>query len=140
MILGKNEKIIREERNASYHGGHSRHGHIMYGNLLLTNKRFLFEEIKWKNIGFFSTNRVEESGGIKINLPLEGVIGSKTETRVRKKGTLKNPPTLFSKEDYKVLIVSLETSSGLIENPIFGVMNANDWAIAIQRTTEGELV
>ena len=88
----------------------------------------------------FSTKRVSESGGIKINLPLEGVIGSKTETRVRKKRTLKNPPTLFSKEDYKVLIVSLETSSGLIENPIFGVMNANDWAIAIQRTTEGELV
>jgi len=76
---------------------------------------------------------------VKINLPIDNVIGALVETRTRKKGTLNTPPSLFSKEQYRILMVSLETEQGM-ENPAFEVHNAQDWVTAIQRGVGGEAV
>jgi hypothetical protein len=62
-----------------------------------------------------------------------------TETRIRKKGTIDEPPSLFSKEEYNVLIVSLDTPEGQ-ENPSFEVKDPEGWVTAIQKAIGGEIV
>ncbi len=141
IILGPDEKIIRDSY-AHYHGGHSRCGHHMFGRLILTNKRFLFQWQKTvEHGGFFGFGKKKElqTVGVPINIPIDKVISATVETRTRKKGTLNEPATLFSKEQYQVLIVSMETPFG-IENPAFEVENATDWAVAIQRAVGGEAI
>lgn len=108
----------------------------------MTNKRFLFQWQKTvEHGGFlgFGKKRELQTVGIPINIPIDKVIGATVETRTRKKGTLNDPATLFSKEQYQVLIVGMETPFG-IENPTFEVDNANDWAVAIQRVIGGEAI
>jgi len=114
----------------------------MWGKLILTNRRFLFLEQKQvKSGGFLGFGKKTEiqTAGVRINLPIDGVVGALVEARTRKKGTLNTPPSLFSKEQYQLLVVSLETEHGM-ENPAFEVYNAQDWATAIQRAVGGEAV
>lgn len=114
----------------------------MWGKLILTSKRFLFlEQRSVKSGGFFGFGKKTEvqTAGVKMNLPIDGVVGATVETRTRKKGTMNQPPSLFSKEQYQVLIVSLDTTEGM-ENPAFEVYNATDWVNAIQRGIGGEAV
>jgi len=142
FFLGRGESVIREQPNVVYHSGYSRIGSIMWGKLILTNKRFLFLEQKQvKSGGFLGFGKKTEiqTAGVRINLPTDSVIGALVETRTRKKGTLNTPPSLFSKEQYQLLVVSLETEHGM-ENPAFEVRNAQDWATAIQRAVGGEAV
>lgn len=142
FFLGRGEKVVREQPNVVYHSGYSRIGSVMWGKLILTNKRFLFlEQRKVKSGGFlgFGKKTETQTAGVKINLPVDNVIGAIVETRTRKKGTLNTPPSFFSKEQYQVLVVSLETEHGM-ENPSFEVYNARDWVTAIQRTVGGEAV
>lgn len=142
FFLGRGENVVREQVNVVYHSGYSRIGSIMIGKLILTNKRFLFlEQRNVKSGGFLGFGKKTETQtvGVKINLPIENVVGALVETRTRKKGTLNQPPSLFSKEQYQVLVVALDTEQGM-ENPSFEVYNANDWATAIQRGVGGEAV
>ncbi len=140
FFLGRGEKVVREQQNVVYHNGYSRIGSLMWGKLILTNKRFLFLEQRVVKsggfLGFGKKNEVQ-TAGVKINLPIDGVVGATVETRTRKKGTLNEPPSFFSKEPYEVLIVSLDTPEGM-ENPAFEVYNARDWISAIQRGIGGE--
>ena len=89
-------------------------------------------------MGFGEKNDTQ-TVGVRINLPIDNVIGAIVENRTRKKGTLNAPPSLFSKEPYQVLVVSLDTEQGM-ENPAFEVYNAQDWVIGIQRAVGGEAV
>ena len=142
FFLGRGEQVVREQSNVLYHNGYSRIGNLMSGKLILTNKRFLFLEQKQvKSGGFLGFGKKTEiqTAGVKINLPIDGVIGALVENRTRKKGTLNTPPSLFSKESYQLLVVSLDTDQGM-ENPAFEVYNAQDWATAIQRAVGGEAV
>jgi len=114
----------------------------MRGKLLLTNKRFLFlEQRDVKSSGFLGFGKKTETQtvGVKMNLPIDNVVGALVENRTRKKGTLDTPPSMFSKEQYQVLVVSLDTERGM-ENPAFEVYNAQDWVTAIQRAVGGEAV
>jgi len=142
LILGPGEKVVREDEPVWYHSGYSKYGYSMAGKLVLTNKRFAFVHKTVSSsggmFGFFKKTSVETMG-IKINIPLDKVIGAATETRERKKGTLNDPPSLFSKELYNVLIVSLDAPEG-VENPIFEVGDPSGWATAIQRKIGGEKV
>jgi len=142
FFLGRGENVVREQPNVLYHSGYSRIGSVMWGKLILTNKRFLFlEQQAVKSGGFLGFGKKTEvqTVGVKINLPIESVVGAIVETRTRKKGTLNEPPSLFSKESYQVLVVSLDTERGM-ENPAFEVYNAQDWVTAIQRAVGGEAV
>ncbi len=142
FFLGRGENVVREQPNVMYHSGYSRIGAVMRGKLILTSKRFLFlEQRTVKSGGFlgFGKKAETQTAGVRINLPIDNVIGATVETRTRKKGTLNTPPSLFSKEQYQVLIVSLETEDGM-ENPAFEVYNAQDWATAIQRAVGGEAI
>lgn len=139
LILGPGEKVLRDEVGVIYHSGHTRYGNPMFGRLILTNKRFLFVEMEIVKVGLLRKKIEYHIKGIKINIPIEKVLGTAIETRVRKKGTLNSPPGLFSKEQYSVLIVSMEDATG-IENPVFEVQNPQDWANAIQRVLAGELL
>jgi hypothetical protein len=67
-----------------------------------------------------------------MNLPREKVLGAQSEARVRKTGT-------FSKENYGVLIVSLDTDQG-VEKSVFQVTHPKGWETAIQRAMGGEVV
>jgi len=142
FFLGRGEKVVREQPNVLYHSGYSRIGSVMWGKLILTNKRFLFlQQQNVKSGGFLGFGKKTETQtvGVKINLPIDNVVGAIVETRTRKKGTLNQPPSLFSKEQYQVLMVSLDTERGM-ENPAFEVYNAQDWVTAIQRVVGGEAV
>ena len=142
FFLGRGENVVREQPNVLYHSGYSRIGSVMWGKLILTNKRFLFlEQQAVKSGGFLGFGKKTEfqTVGVKINLPIENVVGAVIETRTRKKGTMNEPPSLFSKEPYQVIVVSLDTESGM-ENPAFEVYNAQDWVTAIQRAVGGEAV
>jgi hypothetical protein len=112
----------------------------MWGRLMLTNKRFIFiqQEVVERG-GIISKKKELRTVGAKINVPVESVLMSSMEPRMRKKNTIDEPPSLFSKEQYDVLIVSLDTPEGQ-ENPSFEVSDAQGWAIAIQRATGGETV
>jgi len=140
FMLGRDEKAVRDEANVVYHRGHSRYGSPMFGRLILTNKRFIFiqQEIVERG-GFFSKKKELRNVGIRMNLPVEKVLGVMTETRERKKNTTDEPPSLFSKENYRVMMVSLDTSEGM-ENPSFEVRDVEGWAAAIQRAVGGEIV
>jgi len=139
LMLGRGERVVREEP-AWYHGGYSRYGYPMFGKLILTNKRFIFVQQRVVEKGWFLAKKRElQTVGIKINLPIENVLGAITESRERKKGTLNEPPSLFSKEQYHVLIVSLDTPDGM-ENPSFEVADPQGWVKAIQRAVGGEIV
>jgi len=138
FILGREEKAIREEDNVWYHGGYSRIGRPMWGKLVVTNKRFAFVEQRVVESGlFFAKKREIQNVGIRINLPVDKVISATVETRERKKGTLRDPPSLFSKERYNVLIVSIEALDGL-ENPTFEVSEPNVWIRVLERVISGE--
>jgi len=142
FFLGRGEKVAREQPNVVYHSGYSRIGSVMWGKLILTNKRFLF--LQQRNVKFggflgFGKKTEIQTVGVKINLPIDNVVGAIVETRTRKKGTLNQPPSLFSKEQYQVLVVSLDTEHGM-ENPAFEVFNAQDWVTAVQRAVGGEAV
>lgn len=142
FFLGRGEKVAREQPNVVYHSGYSRIGSVMWGKLILTNKRFLFlQQRNVKSGGFLGFGKKTEiqTVGVKINLPIDNVVGAIVETRTRKKGTLNQPPSLFSKEQYQVLVVSLDTEHGM-ENPAFEVFNAQDWVTAVQRAVGGEAV
>jgi hypothetical protein len=142
FFLGRGEKVVREQERVLYHQGYSRIGSTMRGKLILTNKRFLFlQQQAVKSGGFlgFGSKTEVQTVGVKINLPIESVVGATVETRTRKKGTLSEPPSLFSKEPYEVLIVSLDAPTGM-ENPAFEVYNARDWVSAIQLGIGGEAV
>ena len=142
FFLGRGEKVVREQPSVVYHSGYSRIGSVMRGKLILTNKRFLFlEQRAVKSGGFLGFGKKTEiqTAGVRINLPIDNVVGALVETRTRKKGTLNTPPSFFSKEQYQVLVISLETEQGM-ENPAFEVYNARDWATAIQRAVGGEPV
>jgi len=142
FFLGRGENVIREQRDVIYHSGYSRIGSVMGGKLILTNKRFLFlEQHAVKSGGFLGFGKKTEiqTAGVRVNLPIDNVVGALVETRTRKKGTLNTPPSLFSKEQYQVLVISLDTERGM-ENPAFEVYNAQDWVNAIQRTVGGEAV
>ena len=142
FFLGRGETVVREQTGVRYHGGYSRIGSYMWGKLILTNRRFIFLQqntVKSGGIMGFGKKSEVQTVGVKINLPVENVLGAMVETRSRKKGTLSEPPSLFSKEQYQVLMVSLETQSGM-ENPAFEVYNAQDWVTAIQRSVGGEAV
>lgn len=136
--MGPGEKAIREEEGVWYHGGYTRYGSPIWGKLVLTNKRFTFLEQKVVKTGLLKKTKHLETVGVRINIPISKLIGAITESRVRKKGTLNAPPSLFSKESYTVLIVSLESEEGVVENPIFEVKNPSEWATAIQRASGGE--
>ncbi|MBS7614949.1 hypothetical protein KEJ18_04380 [Candidatus Bathyarchaeota archaeon] len=140
FMLGRDEHAIRDEPNAYYHRGHSRYGYPMWGRLILTNKRFIFiqQEVVERG-GILSKKKEVRNVGIKINLPVTSVLGAMTETRERKKGTIDAPPSLFSKEQYNVLIVSLDTPEGQ-ENPSFEVRDLDGWTAAIQKAVGGETV
>lgn len=140
FMLGRDEKAIRDEQGVFYHRGHSRYGSPMSGRLVLTNKRFIFiqQELVERG-GFLSKKKELRNVGIKINLPIEKVLGAMTETHERKKNTIDDPPSLFSKEQYPVLIVSMDTPEGQ-ENPSFEVGDIEGWTSAIQRAVGGELV
>ena len=131
--------MLRDEMGVTYHSGHTRYGNPMFGRLILTNKRFLFVEIEAVKVGLLRKKTEYRIKGIRINIPIDKVLSTAIETRVRKKGTLNAPPGLFSKEQYNVLIVSMEDATG-IENPVFEVRNPQDWANAIQRVLAGELL
>jgi len=140
VMLGRGERVVREETNVYYHSGYSRYGYPMFGKLILTNKRFIFIQQRVVERGWLLSKRQElETVGIKINLPIESVLGAITETRERKKGTLNKPPSLFSKERYNVLVLSLDTPEGM-ENPSFEVADPEGWIRAIQRAVGGEMV
>jgi len=142
FFLGRGERVIREQSNVYYHHGYSKIGSPMWGKLLLTNQRFIFLQqqiVKSGGILGFGKKDELQTVGIKVNLPIEKVIGANIETRTRKKGTRNEPPSFFSKEQYEVLMVSLETPDG-IENPSFEVYNSRDWATAIQRAVGGEAI
>ena len=140
FMLGRDEKAIRDETNAVYHRGYSRYGYAMFGRMILTNKRFIFiQQELVKRGGFLRKKKELRNIGIKINLPVDKVLGITTETRERKKNTIDDPPSLFSKEQYRVMIVSLDTPEGM-ENPAFEVADAEGWTVAIQRIVGGELV
>jgi hypothetical protein len=112
----------------------------MWGRLLLTNKRFAFVEQANIQSGPFFAKKVElQTKGIKINLPIEKVVGSAMENRTRKKGTLNQPAGMFGKETYNVLIVSLDTENG-VDNPVFEVRDPAGWSAAIQQATGGQAV
>jgi hypothetical protein len=140
FLLGREEHAIRDEPNAMYHRGHSRYGYPMFGRLILTNKRFIFIHQEFvERGGFLSKKKELRTVGVKINLPVTGVLGAMTEVRERKKNTIDEPPTIFSKERYNVLIVSLDTPEGQ-ENPNFEVRDAEGWTSAIQKAVGGEVV
>ena len=142
FFLGRGEQVVREQSNVLYHNGYSRIGNLMWGKLILTNKRFIFlQQQQVKSGGFLGFGKITEiqTAGVKINLPIDNVVGALVETRTRKKGTLNTPPSMFSKEQYQIVMVSLETEQGM-ENPAFEVYNAQDWATAIQRGVGGETV
>lgn len=140
LVLGKEEKIVRDESNVWYHNGSSRYGSPMWGRLLLTNKRFAFVEQGYVESGaFFNKKKELQTKGIKINLPIEKVVGSATETRTRKKGTLNQPAGMLGKESYNVVIISLDTDNG-VDNPVFEVVDPSGWSTAIQQATGGQTV
>lgn len=142
FFLGRGETVVREQAGVAYHMGYSRIGSVMVGKLILTNKRFLFlEQRSVKSSGFLGFGKKTETQtvGVKINLPIDNVVGAIVENRTRKKGTLNTPPSFFSKEPYQVLVVSMDTEHGM-ENPAFEVYNAQDWVTAIQRSVGGEAV
>lgn len=140
FMLGRDEHAIRDEPNALYHRGHSRYGTPMFGRLILTDKRLIFihQEVVERG-GFLSKKKELRNVGVKINLPITNVLGAITETRERKKNTIDDPPSLFSKEQYNVLIVSLDTSEGQ-ENPSFEVRDPEGWVSALQKAIGGEIV
>lgn len=140
LMLGRDEKAVRDETNVVYHRGYSRYGYAMFGRLILTSKRFIFiqQEVVERG-GFLKKKKELRNVGIKMNLPVEKVLGVSTETRERKKNTIDDPPSLFSKEQYKVMVVSLDTQDGM-ENPCFEVSDVEGWTMAIQRAVGGELV
>ncbi|MDG6914257.1 MAG: hypothetical protein JRN34_00885 [Nitrososphaerota archaeon] len=106
----------------------------------MTNKRFAFVEQANIQSGPFFAKKVElQTKGIKINLPIEKVVGSAMENRTRKKGTLNQPAGMFGKETYNVLIVSLDTENG-VDNPVFEVRDPAGWSAAIQQATGGQAV
>jgi hypothetical protein len=139
-MLGRDEHAIRDEPNALYHRGHSRYGTPMFGRLILTDKRLIFihQEVVERG-GFLSKKKELRNVGVKINLPITNVLSAITETRERKKNTIDDPPSLFSKEQYNVLIVSLDTSEGQ-ENPSFEVRDPEGWVSALQKAIGGEIV
>jgi len=140
FMLGRDEHAIRDEPNAIYHSGHSRYGYPMFGRLILTNKRFIFIHQEYvERGGFLSKKKELRNIGVKINIPIASVLGAMTETRERKKNTIDDPPSLFSKEQYSVLIVSLDAAEGQ-ENPSFEVRDAEGWASGLQRAVGGEIV
>jgi hypothetical protein len=112
----------------------------MFGRLILTDKRLIFihQEVVERG-GFLSKKKELRNVGVKINLPITNVLGAITETRERKKNTIDDPPSLFSKEQYNVLIVSLDTSEGQ-ENPSFEVRDPEGWVSALQKAIGGEIV
>jgi len=132
LVLGPGETVLREEQSIWYTGGHSRYGNPMWGRLILTSKRFAFVQQRTVEEGRIRKTQRIETIGIKINLPREKVLGAQSEARVRKTGT-------FSKENYSVLIVSLDTDQG-VENPVFQVTDPKGWETAIQRAMGGEVV
>ena len=140
FMLGRGETLIRDQPGVWYHRGYSRYGYPMWGRLILTNKRFIFvqQEVVERG-GIISKKKELRTVGAKINVPVESVLMSSMETRMRKKNTIDEPPSLFSKEQYDVLIVSLDTPEGQ-ENPSFEVSDAQGWATAVQRATGGETV
>jgi hypothetical protein len=109
----------------------------MLGKLVLTNKRVLFFEQKTvKTGGFLGFNQKVETQtiGAKLNTPVDAIVGSFVETWTRKKGSVNAAPSVFSRELFQVLVVSLETENS-IENPSFEVNNPQDWVPAIQRVS-----
>ena len=132
FVLGPGESVIREDQSVTYLGGHSRYGNPMWGKLVLSNKRFLFIRQRVVETGRIMKSSHVETIGVGINLPIEKVIGAHSDVRERKTGT-------FSKERYGVLIVSLDTDTG-VENPVFEVTDTQGWTTAIQKGQGGEVV
>lgn len=141
FFLGRGEKLMREEI-VHYHSGYSKYGYYMFGKLILTTKRFIFQrKTTVEHGGFLGFGKKKElqTTGMPINIPIENVVGCQIETRTRKKGTINTPGTLFSKEQYRVLIVGLETPEGM-ESPVFEVENPEDWTRALNRAIGGEQI
>jgi len=132
LVLGPGETVLREEQSVWYTGGYSRYGDPMWGKLLLSNKRFAFVQQRTVEEGRIKKTQRIETIGIKINLPREKVLGAQSEARSRKTGT-------FSKENFSVLIVSLDTDNGM-ENPVFRVTDPKGWETAIQRAMGSEVI
>jgi hypothetical protein len=142
FFLGRDEKVVREQPNVIYHSGYSKIGSIMFGKLTLTNKRFVFakqETVEHGGFLGFGKQKELQTTGIPINVPIDKVAACQIETRTRKKGTLNEPASLFSKQQYQVLIIAVETPEGM-ENPTFEVSNPQDWATAITRAIGGETI
>jgi hypothetical protein len=139
-MLGRDEHAIRDEPDVWYHRGHSRYGGTMRGRLILTDKRFIFiqQEIVERG-GLLSKKKELRNVGVKLNLPVSSFIGAITESRERKKDTIDAPPSMFSKEKYHVIIVSLDAPEGQ-ENPAFEVKDPEGWNTAIQKIIGGEIV
>jgi len=141
FFLGRGEKLLRQE-TVHYHSGYSKYGYYMFGKLILTNKRFIFQRQKTVEHGGilgFGKKRELQTIGIPINIPIDNVVGCQIEKRTRKKDTLHETAGLFNKEEYRVLIVGLETPEGM-ESPVFEVDNPQDWTRAINRAVGGEAI
>lgn len=109
----------------------------MVGKLVLTNRRVLFFEQKTvKTGGFLGFNQKVETQtiGSKLNAPVDAIVGVFVETRTRKKGSVNAAPSVFSRELFQVLVISLETENS-IENPSFEVNDPQDWVPAIQQVS-----
>jgi len=142
FFLGRDERVVREQPGVRYHSGYSKVGSFMAGKLILTSKRFVFarqQAVQHGGLFGFGKQTEVQTVGMPINIPLEKVVGCQIESRTRKKNTWNEPATLFSKEQYQVLIVGLETPEGM-ESPTFEVDNPQDWATAITRAIGGETV
>jgi hypothetical protein len=128
----KDERVILEEDQVRYHSGLKSLEQSMLGKLMLSNKRLMFlQEEVVEEPGLFHRKRDLDVVGLKLDLPVDKIVSTSTDTRQRKRGTWDARPTLLSDETYKVLILSLQTENG-IENPVFEVATPDSWVSAIQ--------
>ncbi len=156
LAVVPNDRILIQQEAAWYYGGYAPFNRVALGHLIVTERRLLFFEQKPVALSQFFSDTSIETFSLAFTLLLDTLMSAQVEMRVRGKGGRSNwrdaemyrkiiggqqrvnqPSGFFGRKDeYEVLIISVDSGGGGIDTLVFEVEKPANWMRILRRGEE----
>ncbi|MCL4435622.1 MAG: hypothetical protein M1387_02785 [Thaumarchaeota archaeon] len=153
LAVVPNDRILMQQEAAWYYGGYTSFNRVALGHLIVTERRLLFFEQKPVGLSQFFSDTSIETFSLAFTLPLDAMRSAQVEMRIRGRGGRPdwrdtemyrkimlgqrqiNQPVGFlgRKNEYQVLIISVNNGEGRVDSLVFEVENPVEWMRVLKR-------
>jgi len=158
LAVVPNDRILMQQEATWYYGGYAPFNRVALGHLIVTERRLLFFEQKPVALSQFFSDTSIETFSLAFTLPLDTLRSAQVEMRIRGKGGRPNwrdaelyrkimrgqqqvnQPAGFlgRKNEYQVLIISVNNEGGGVDSLVFEVESPVEWMRVLSREEEEE--